>query len=278
MRLSPARAAKLARLAVGESLPKSQISKSLLSPLLEAHAVRLEKSGSSYVVRGIPGKLARVVEQLWGIRDLGRLAAASPEKRNRAMLAEIAGDSKALPTSPFGGVFIRSFGKCYLRDQPLGMTPRGSALLIMLSELPQLRIDTKCIIGVEGVECLLTFEDAQKYFPQLNGLEYTLVLRWHWSAVWRRWLGEWKGQFFHFPDYDPAGLNVFATEVLPYRPDARLLIPSNFDHLLEQRGDRDLYLRHEKYLDSLAQHAELAAFCQILKKTRKALEQEALLS
>jgi hypothetical protein len=82
---------------------------------------------------------------------------------------------------------------------------------------------------------------------------------------------------FHFPDYDPAGLSIFVTEVLAYRNDARLLVPKDFETLLNERGDRELYLRHEKYLDSLTKHREVAFVLECLKKSRKALEQESLL-
>ena len=278
MRLSPSQAAKLARLAVGESLPKSLLSKTVLAPLQEAHAVRLEQSGSSYVVRGIPGKLARFVEHQWGIRDLTQFAAASPGIRNRAMLTDVASDSKALPTKPFDGIFVRSFGGCYLRDQPLGTTPPGSAVLVTLSELPYLRVETKYLIGIENVECLWKFEKARRHFPQLDGVEFTLVLRWHWGAVWQQWLKAWTGQFVYVPDYDPSGLTVFVTSVLPHSPDAQLLVPQDFDAILDRRGNRSLYLKQEKFLPAAGEHADVALVCLALKKTRKALEQEDLLS
>lgn len=278
MRLTPSQAAKLARLAVGESLPKSELPPALLRSLQDTHAVRLEKSGASYIVRGIPGKLARVVEQIWGVRDLQEYATATPVVRNRALLTNVAGDSKVLPTSPMDGIFIRTFGGCFLGDQPLGSTPWGSTLLISLNRLPELRIETKCLIGIEGVECLWKFEDARKHFPQLDGRDYALVLRWHWRDAWRQWLRDWDGTFFHFPDYDPAGLKIFTTEILPYRPDARLLIPSNLDSLIDQRGSRDLFLRQETLLPLHTQHAETAQACKILQKFRKALEHEMLLS
>ncbi|MGD1085132.1 MAG: hypothetical protein ABSA47_10335 [Verrucomicrobiota bacterium] len=276
--MSPSQAAKLARLAVGESLPKSLLSKTVLAPLQEAHAVRLEQSGSSYVVRGIPGKLARFVEHHWGIRDLTQFAEATPENRNRAMLTDLAGDSKALPTRPFDGIFVRSFGGCYLRDQPLGTTPPGSAVLVTLSELPHLRVETKYLIGIENVECLWKFEEARRHFPLLDGAEFTLVLRWHWGAAWKQWLTAWQGHFLYFPDYDPSGLSVFATAVLPNRQDAHLLIPKDFDAILESRGKRPPYVKQERFLPTTCEHAEVAQVCLLLRRVRKALEQEDLLS
>lgn len=277
MRLSPAQAAKLASLAVGESLPKSQLPKSVLQPLQAAQVVRLEPSGSSYVVRGIPGKLAQFVERHWGVSDLKKFAKATPDNRNRATLVEIGGDSKALTTNPFQGVFIRCFGDCHLRGQALGTTPPGSALLITKSELSELRVETPYLIGIENVECLWKFEKARKHFPQLDGVAFTLMLRWHWGTHWQQWLQSWKGQFLYFPDYDPSGLSIFASAVLPHRPDARLLIPHNFAAMLNRHGKRPLYLKQEKFLPVTCEHVDVAEVCQALKSARMALEQEYLL-
>lgn len=81
----------------------------------------------------------------------------------------------------------------------------------------------------------------------------------------------------HFPDYDPAGMRIFTTEVLPFREDAQLLIPRSLETLLENRGNRDLYLRQDSMLPTTNDHADLASCCELLRKHRKGLEQENLL-
>lgn len=267
----------LVKLDAGESLPKSQLSKSLLAPLQHAGVVRLEKSGSSYVVRGIPGKLAELAAHRWGIRDLVRYAQTSPENRSRSLLLDVAGDSKALPNRPIDGVFIRSFGNCFIADKPLNSSPPGTAALITLREFPKLRVTAPYLVAVENAECLWQFEKAARHFPELTGLDYAVVLRWHWGEAWRQWLSHWKGQLLYIPDYDPAGLRIYVTEVLPHCSKARLLTPRYFESILADHGDRELYLKHEKYLPTLIEHPELADICRVLKKTRKALEQESLL-
>ena len=203
MRLSCAKAKKLALLDRGESLPRSQLSKHLMIPLQAGGVLHLEKSGASYVIRGVPGKLAKFVAQKWGIQDLIRYANAEPETRSRELMADIAGDSKALPNRPFDGIFIRSFNNCFLADKPLNFSPPGTAILVTLGDLPKLRIETTSIVAVENAECLWNFEKALKHFPNLSGLDYALVLRWHWGSAWRQWLNSWKGQLLYFPDYDP---------------------------------------------------------------------------
>lgn len=278
MRLTSAQAARLVRLNAGESLPRSELSKPLLTALQNADVVRLEKSGASYVVRGIPGKVESFAERQWGVRDLLRYAQATPDSRSRELLADIAGDSKALPHQPLKGIFIRSFDNCFLGDTPLGSSPPGTAVLITLRELADLRIEADHLIAVENAECFWHFERAQPHFPDLVNLEYALVLRWQWGGQWRHWIEGWRGQLLYFPDYDPAGLRIFATEVLPFRPSARLLIPRDFDIILEARGKRDLYLKQEKCFPSPNAHVEVTRLARTLRAARKAFEQEELLS
>jgi hypothetical protein len=103
------------------------------------------------------------------------------------------------------------------------------------------------------------------------------VLRWRWGSVWQEWLRGWSGSVIHFPDYDPAGLRIFASEVLSRCPDAKLMVPKGFEALLKKRGNRELYLRQEALSSDLANDPRMSLVAASLKWHRKALEQEALL-
>ena len=81
----------------------------------------------------------------------------------------------------------------------------------------------------------------------------------------------------HFPDYDPAGLRIFASEVLSHRPEAKLMIPEGFEAILEKQGSRKLYLRQEPLNFQLANDPRIKPVSILLKFHRKALEQEELL-
>ncbi len=278
MRLIPAQAAQLVQLATGRSLPRSRISRPLLPILEKAGVIRNEKSGSSYLVRGIPGKIETFAEHTWGIRDLRKFAQAIPGQRSRESLAQVAGDSKALPNQPLTGLLIRSFGNCMLASQSLAHTPFGSAIFISLSELPRLRVVADTLIAVENSACLLRFENALPFFTNLDISKVALVLRWNWRVAWRDWLSRWRGQMSYFPDYDRAGLRIFASEVLRYRPEARLLIPSNFAVLIRKQGSRKLFLRQEHLSLINAQHPDIAMVQAEIDSSRKALEQESLLN
>ncbi|MEO7932004.1 MAG: hypothetical protein ABIT76_02490 [Chthoniobacterales bacterium] len=277
MRLTTAQAAQLAHLAKGGSLQRSRVAKALLPLLENAGVVRTEKSGSSSLMRGVPGKIEAFAEHYWGIRDLSRFALATPGNRSRESLAEIAGDSKALPSNPLAGIFIRSFGNCTLGDQPLMHTPLGSAILISPAQLPYLRVTARTLIVIENSECLLKFEKVLPYFTDVDRANIALVLRWNWRTAWQEWLHEWTGKVVHFPDYDQAGLRIFATEVLPHAPEARLLIPSNLEAILNERGSRNLFLRQEHLSMLEAKHPDIAQVNVLIQTTRKALEQETLL-
>ena len=114
-------------------------------------------------------------------------------------------------------------------------------------------------------------------FHRLRHLNHALVLRWHWGKKWREWLQNWEGQLLYFPDYDPAGMRIFITEILPQRPTAQLLIPQNLQQLLEQSENRELFLKQEAYLPGLIDHPAVGEVCQWIRQSRKVVEQEALL-
>jgi hypothetical protein len=156
-------------------------------------------------------------------------------------------------------------------------TPAGSVSLVALSALPSLRIEAPNLIAVENAECLWHFERMVGFFPDLAQLQYALVLRWHWGEPWRSWLSNWKGQLFYIPDFDPAGLRIFLSEVRPKRPDVRLLVPRSLESLMQERGNRTLFLKQERILNSLYDDPQVSPVVQLLRSTRKALEQEALL-
>lgn len=275
MRLTNSQAAKLVKLSEGHAIPKSELPITLLSALSSAGAVRLERSGSSYVVRGLPGKLNACVKQ-WGITDLVRYAQATPNNRSRKMMAEIGGNSKILPSNPLSGLLIRTFGNATLCGQPLLSNPPGSASLITHQLLSQLNIKGACLVGIENAECLLQFESCAKHFSELAGLNLVLVLRWSWNSVWREWLRQWEGDMLYFPDYDPAGLQIFKTEVLPNASSARLMVPDNFELLLANRGNRDRFLEQEHLLPPVVGDTSTDHVIRCIMRHRKGLEQESL--
>ncbi|MFO1500941.1 MAG: hypothetical protein U1G07_21555 [Verrucomicrobiota bacterium] len=140
-----------------------------------------------------------------------------------------------------------------------------------------MRISTAVIVAVENVENLHRFERMLPHFPSLQNLHYTLVLRWNWGAAWRNWLAGWTGRLLYIPDYDPAGLRIFVCEVLPFGGSAELLIPQDFEGILERFGRRDLFLKQEHLIPAGHSNHQLKWLVSALLKVRKGLEQEQLL-
>ena len=277
MRLTSQQASVLVRLDAGESIARSSLSRALLRALQASNAVRLERSGSSYVGRGIPGRLAAFAGHECGIRDLPGFAELDPETRTRADLARLAGDTKALTINPLDGIFLRLTSAAELHGKPLNSTPEGCAHFIAASELPHLSAPTPLWIGVENAESFLRFERCLRHFSEFNFRHATLVWRWSWGGKWHTWLRERDGELMWFPDYDPAGLAIFSTQILSCRPDAQLLIPNDFDELLKD-GNRELFLRQEGMLKSLPAEPGVQAVASAIKRVRKVLEQEMLIN
>jgi hypothetical protein len=153
----------------------------------------------------------------------------------------------------------------------------GSAILISPSELSRLEVRAERLIGIENSRCFLNFEKCFQHFDAQDLAGITLVLRWSWKTIWRNWLLEWKGSLAYFPDYDPSGMSIFASEVLPYAPGARLLVPKDFEGVLAKRGKRAPYVRQERFLSNLPKHPDITLIGALLQRHRKGLEQEKLL-
>lgn len=275
MRLTSQQASVLVRLDAGESIARSTLSRALLRALQASNAVRLERSGSSYVVRGIPGRVGAFAGHECDIRDLPGFAALDPETRTRADLARLAGDTKALPTNPLDGIFLRLSGGAELHGKPLNSTPEGCAHFIAAAELPHLSIPAPLLIGVENAETFLHFENCLDHFAECDLRHAALIWRWSWGGRWQQWLREREGGFVWFPDFDPAGLVIFSSQILSCRPEARLLIPDDLDELLEH-GNRELFLRQESMLASLPMHPDVQAVAMRIRCVRKVVEQEKL--
>lgn len=276
MRLTTQQASVMMRLDAGESVARSILSRTLLRALHTWNAVRLERSGPSYVVRGIPGRVAAFARHECGIRDLPGFVALDPETRTRADLARLAGDTKALSTSPLDGIFLRLSGAAELHGKPMNPTPEGCAHFIAVSELQHLSVPAPLWIGVENAEAFLRFESCRRHFPDFDFRHSAVVWRWSWGSKWQAWLRERAGRLIWFPDYDPAGLLIFSSQILTCCPDVQLLIPNDLDELLEN-GSRELFLRQESMLDSLPAHLEVRSVSNRMKRVRKASEQEALI-
>jgi len=229
------------------------------------------------VVRGIPGRVAALAGREWGITDLAAFAALDPATRTRADLARVAGDTKALAAHPLDGIFLRLTDAANLGGHLLNPTPDGCAHFLAASEISLFSPPAALLIGVENAESFLKFERCSAHFPDLDIRHAALIWRWSWGGKWQQWLRGLSGTFAWFPDYDPAGLAIFSQQILSSRPDARLLIPKDLDRLLEH-GNRELFLRQEHMLASLPAHGEVQAVADKIKRRRKALEQETLIT
>jgi hypothetical protein len=76
-----------------------------------------------------------------------------------------------------------------------------------------------------------------------------------------------KGYMLYFPDYDPAGLRIFASEVLPFRDKAELVIPQNFEFLLERFGNRELFLQQQQLLPATHPNEQLQRLSTAVSRT-----------
>lgn len=279
MQVTKAQAAKLAQLQAGADLPRSALPQALLQKLQGAGIVHAFRAGGGHRLKADAGPLADYARMHWHIDDLAAFAAEDAASRDRRTLIELAGDSKALPTRPLRGLFIRPWGASVrVGGAVLEQQPEGACHFVHESLLPSLVVEPRCVYGIENAEVLLHFERLR---DAPTG-PACLVLRQHWGEAWREWLTAGSVEFLHFADFDFSGALIFETEVLRFAPHAHLHVPSDIDDLLSQVVSPDLFdgqaAQRLHYLNRTPQHADVARLVAALLRHRRALEQEALLT
>lgn len=283
MALSKALAAKLLRLADGESLPASTLRYPLVSELLSEGIIADNRRGrtkSSFCVPA-PSRLQAFILNRFGIADLRAYTALlNAEDVSRAALIRHASDSKAKRVKVFKGFLVNSY-------QPVRAMLDGNEIIINPPEgtfqfihnyerfVPDAQV---LIVNVENSENFSSIVE-QKYLFQ--GLSPLFVSRYpqNGSGDLLNWLRGISNLYLHFGDFDFGGINIYLNEykrVLGSR--AEFFIPENIESLLKAHGNPDLYDRQKPMFNmaDIDEHAVLR-LVDLLHRYKRGLEQEVLI-
>ena len=90
-----------------------------------------------------------------------------------------------------------------------------------------------------------------------------------------RWLAAIPNPYLHFGDFDPAGLNVFSNEYLPYLAGkAHYFVPDDIEEWLD-RGSRERYDKQSfNLLPECLELPEVQKLVGLIHKHKRGLDQE----
>jgi hypothetical protein len=128
------------------------------------------------------------------------------------------------------------------------------------------------IIGIENGE---NFQRIKEYGHLFAGLNPLFVCRYPQSRDLIRWLQVIPNNYVHFGDLDFEGIRIFLTEYRRHLGDrVRFYVPVETEALLQQYGNRELYINQRGAFGNEELDSELNSLIALFHKYRKVLEQE----
>lgn len=281
MTLPLALAEKLLLLLQGEKLPASKVKHALINDLTAEGIITDWRVGRTKSVLLVTNAIALkdFLYNRYAIPDLNAYVRAAKEKEaSRARFVEVASDSKAGKSRTFKGFLINSYEpvSVMLHGTPLVIQPAEGTFQFIFDYENFLPASDTVIIGIENAENFCSIKKQHYLFPDVRAL---FVCRYpqNQSKDLIKWLQKIPNPYWHFGDYDFAGINIYQQEYKKYLGDkASFFVPQNFEELLRKYGNRNLY-DLQKLNASGWRGDELEILIGLLHKYKKGLEQEALL-
>lgn len=281
MKLSLADARKLYKLREGETIPSSQFRNALSALLKEEDILQIRLSGSRatcYINN--PATLDDFLFNRFTIENLS-LYIETLEKDDvlRTDLVRQGGDSKIRAVRSFKGFCVNSY-------QPLATTLNGKPLVVepvegsflFISDFETFVPDPEItIVGIENPENFRYIRWQAYLFEEITPL---FVCRYPQtqSKDLVRWLASVQNRYLHFGDFDPAGLNVFSNEFLPYlQGRGHYFVPPDLEEWLA-KGNRERYDRQSFQLSpECLVLPEVRRLVELLQRHKRGLDQELLI-
>ena len=272
---------KLISLSSGNTLSASMLSGDFYEQMRNDGILIAITHGSRKSYRAVnPETFRDYLENKFNIRNLEQsLEILQQENPDRAAQVAVTGDSKFKKTRTFTGFLVNTI-------QPIATKINGRDFTIspvegtftFVSDYQSFIIDDDVVIvGIENAENFRHLSRQKHLFPFEKSL---FVCRYpqNQSKDFINWLLKIRNPYYHFGDYDFAGLNIFVNEYQKHLPDrAHLFVPKNLEHYFELYGNRELFYNQKINFDINSQDDAVKNIYNLINKYQKGLEQEALI-
>lgn len=273
-------AIKLMQLSQGESIPSSLAKHSLIENLVSEGI--LERKGRIKKSLSISDNKAlfTYLQNHFGINNLEQyIAVLNKDNILRNELTEASANSKLKRIRTFKGFLIN----CY---NPIEAVLNGKQITLHLTDgtfqfiydfenfLPTPDIT---IVGIENPENFRHINRQKYLFKNINPLFVSRYPQ-NQSKDLIKWLKSIPNNYFHFGDFDFAGLNIYFNEYKKHlQSKSTFFIPPDIEKLLSTKGNRDNYNKQSIQFDlDQIKEENILTLISLIKKHKKGLEQEIL--
>lgn len=197
---------------------------------------------------------------------------------SRASLAAETGNSKLMAVRSCPGFPVNTYEpiECTLNGNSIVLNPPvGSFAFICDWKSFSVPADVT-VVGIENMENFRMVHRQKAFFEkEIGKRRFLFVSRYPQSSDLRAWLKTIPNKYYHFGDFDLAGIKIFQTEFERYLPGrSAFLIPSDIENRIEagssKRYDEQLQIAGTVSSDNPA----LQTLIDLIHKHRKAYDQE----
>lgn len=281
MMLSLPLAEKLLILANGGLLAASTVKHTLVGDLIAEGIITDKRSGRTKSTLQIinPDALNYYLRNKFSISNLQEYVELLRNAEiTRAELVAVAGNSKIINRRTFKGFLVNSYEpiETLLNDIPFIINPISGTFQFIYDFEKFIPEPDVIIIGIENSENFSEIRQQSYLFPNVKVLFVSRYPQ-NQSKDLIKWLLTIPNPYWHFGDYDFAGINIYVQEYKKHLPDkASFFIPVNIEQLIAKYGSRKLYDKQQLNNLDLADE-NISLLITLLHKYKKGLEQEALL-
>ena len=277
-KLTIPQAEKLQQLLSGSQLPKSLLKGNLVDELISENIIVVNGRGKQTLTLRNSEAFSDYLFREYGISDLSQYISQLQKSDNvlRSDLVKVSSNSKTQKIRTFTGFLVNSF-------MPIPAKVSGKDFIIspvegtflFISDYESFIIDKDIVvIGVENAE---NFRYINRQKDLFDFTKCLFVSRYpqNQNKDFINWLLKISNPYYHFGDYDFAGLNIFVNEYQKHLGNrAKLFVPNNLEKYFELYGNRELFYNQDIKFEINNQDNAIKTVYNLINKYQKGLEQE----
>lgn len=199
------------------------------------------------------------------------------EDFSRSELIKVSTDSKLFQRRSFKGFLVNTYEPVNIVLNQTGMLLQPMpGMFNFIYDYEKFIPDIHCtIVGVENPESFRYIEKQQQLFQNVKPLFISRYPQEQLADI-IRWLKMIPNQYFHFGDFDFAGINIYMNEFKKYIPEkSTFFIPPDIEYLISTYGNYMRYDRQKLQVDPTdIPEQGLKELIKIIHRYKKGLDQE----
>ena len=278
MKLTLPIAKKLLQLRNGEKIRASKLRQRIFQELLTENILYKTGRTRGNVVLVNSEQFDLFLQNHYSVANLEEYVdVLKREDFSRSELIKVSTDSKLFHRRSFKGFLVNTYEpiNIVLNQTSMQLQPMPG-MFNFIYDYEKFIPDIHCtIVGIENPESFRYIEKQQQLFQHVKPIFISRYPQEQLADI-IRWLKIIPNQYFHFGDFDFAGINIYMNEFKKYIPEkSTFFIPPDIEYLISTYGNYRRYDRQKLQVDTTDISEEgLKELIKIIHRHKKGLDQE----